>query len=478
MRTKRIKPQPFSIFIILVLIITTIFCLSSYAAEDQMKFLSSVKDDKGNRITDTSQYVPFLPGDASFGWIMQVTDGSVKKVTITIIAPKKTSSWTKGTKVSSDGRTGILTKSLKAKDNFIYSGFTITKDDPLGRYSMTVKVGNISRTFDFEVVTVNMAVKKTIQELHNRRQHIDGFQKACMERGWGWEYQSELISREDFLLKADQIIANHEQRAIHYQICFKRMQSMNKSFTTTIDKLNNVLIKRINDEDTSKLEEAMKLMKKAVERMANNTNTVYPRIIQLELAEANHIRQLKRDVSRDPNVIIAQSPELAIAEHDIMKILRKDATSYVEEVEIAHALFPSVKSSARLANAKILGAFYVAIEKSDQQDNRTDLRKIKELRQDLKLVSFMVYQAANNPETIEAVPIIKSKYITILESLKKIDDSFADIESLNNEELDITKLSQQDAQRVIEYVKNILSEIDTNGKLIEEEIMLIDGLLR
>ena len=222
----------------------------------------------------------------------------------------------------------------------------------------------------------------------------------------------------------------------------------------------------------------MSRVQKAVERMANNTNTVYPRIIQLELAEANHIRQLKRDVSRDPNVIIAQSPELAIAEHDIMKILRKDATSYVEEVEIAHALFPSVKSSARLANAKILGAFYVAIEKSDQQDNRTDLRKIKELRQDLKLVSFMVYQAANNPETIEAVPIIKSKYITILESLKKIDDSFADIESLNNEELDITKLSQQDAQRVIEYVKNILSEIDTNGKLIEEEIMLIDGLLR
>lgn len=466
-------------YIFLCIIIQSLFLTSALAA-DEFKFISAVKDDNGKWKYDSSPYIPHLVGRAAYGWALPVAGDKARKATVTIIAPEKVKTWPKGSSVTPDRKKAHFTMSLTPKNNHIFALYTIATGDPLGHYQMTVSAENKLYTIDFEILEESSAIKKNIYlnigRMKNMRQEILGFNTACFEQGWGWDPKLSLLTNQEFLLQAEQIIARHQQRLTHYQLCHEKLRLQFNSYKKIINTLSDeaTIAKLKDDKISDDLKQIMKLVQISSQRMENTIKDIYPQIISLEQSEIEYIRQLRDSIKKNPETSIIQSPKLEQSESAIMRRSRQDAVYAQEEVELIHSLWPTKKSYARVNNSKISVALYKAIDNVYQQDFRDDVQKVKEMRQDLTLVSFMVYQATTNEDIKNSFPIARDEYIAILENMKQLDKYLEVIIKLQEVNWNDADMSNSDVKELRKRLIDMVNEMDNATRNIEQKLQYLD----
>jgi hypothetical protein len=450
----------------------------------QVLFVSGIKDDAGKWKTQPGDTVLYLPGRSFYGWVAEMTSDDPVVVREVLVLPARAKQWPPEATVSMDGRTGTVVRTVRPNEGQIVGAWTVADGDPIGDYTLTVSIANDAYTFPFRVIlpgqtgggSRSSGERTGPMHILTKRDQLEGINTACLEAGWGWNAEYGMLSRDELLAQIDSLIARHENRVAHFQRCLERLGPLAAEVAgLTRSAAQRVRGNRIAAREP-KVVALVDLATKVSERYAGTVTDVYPQLLAIERGYVQYFRSMKVTGARDVKDTLSQPRYLEDLEARVIARIRQDATRVADEAELYHAIAPSVTTGARVRHARIQAALYTALDTFSQADARTDLRRIRELRQEIKLIMFMVFQAASNPETKGAVPAVSARYQAVLEDLKGWDGTLALFEEAYGLDMSSLPSTKQDALAQLINEKTI--ELERSGDRVDRELVFIDRMLR
>jgi hypothetical protein len=457
---------------------------ASESRPSRVVFISGVKDEAGTWVPRDGDSVPFLPDRSFYGWVAEMPSDKPVMVKEVLSLPARAKHWPSSAIVSADGRTGTLLRTRRPENGQLVGAWTVAEGDPLGEYRLTVSIGDETYTFNFSLVPAasprggagrSDELVVQMRQMVKKREQMEGLNTACFEGGWGWKAEYGTLSREEVLLQIDSLVARHENRVHHFERCLQQLRSLTREVAALARDVAEQLRAHRSLAEDAKLVALVDLSRKVSERYAGAVTDVYPWLLDVERGYVQYFRRLRATRARGVTNRLSQPEELESLEGRIITRMRQDATRVADETELYHAIAPSATSAARVAHAKIQAALYSALDKFGQSDARTDLRKLRELREEINLVVFMVYRAASNEETQAAVPAVSMRYRGILEDLKEWIETLRLFDEAYR--VDMSTLSPDRQEMLVRLIDEKTKELERVGDRIDRELHTIDRML-
>lgn len=155
-----VAPERWQVIALLLLLSIPFIGPAAAAEVAEAEFRVSVSDGEGNEHSIRADVVPYLPGQACFGWRLRLagSPGLVKYREV-LNLPEAPTFWSgeddaySPHRYSAD-RTTATTEAFAApdKDGWIESGWCIAEGDPAGPHTIDVYIdGRLVEHFDFDV---------------------------------------------------------------------------------------------------------------------------------------------------------------------------------------------------------------------------------------------------------------------------------------------------------------------------------------
>ena len=461
--------------------------VSIAAASDDQDTIQFVVGTRA-QTTDAWEYgasaiVPFMPDLAGYGWVTKLS--SRKEVTITEILtlPARPNVFPAEGKLSKDGRTLTVTrKRTPSKDFFIGNFWTVAEGDPIGPHSYTILLDGVPiKTFHFTVGVLPAPTTPSQQDfaplfkqiLEKKREAV-GYWQACLEQASITPVEYYLLTNQEALTRADQLIARHQQLSQRWQQCRTVMQSRVQAVQQEFKMVLPFM------EDYGRTDARVKGLAVALTRtisaMATRVDELSKQIIQIHRLYEHFFRTLRNTPPAARQSIIAIPDEIDQLERQIVRTMRATTDDHVAELELIYKLYPSVPLAARLDNAKIMQTVGRAVEIFYESDSRNDIQRLRDAQKGLQLAAFQAKQLSRNPELMAARPELEDKYETVINDLNEMYDVF-------NIYLAFHKLTTSEAASLandpefLNLLTKSLHALEQTGSRLDQRLLLLDSVL-
>jgi hypothetical protein len=444
----------------------------------RVSFVSGATDDAGKWQMSRNTDVPFRPGRSGYGWTTEMPSSKEVVVTETIALPKPGPVWPKNMVVTDNGRVGTATRRLVPKENKAYGFWTIAEGDPTGDYELTVSINDDVYRFRFRVTpeapVTERQILENISRLVTTKREAEGLSAACTRKTWGWdsnEYDNlgpaEVRSRVDFFA------AKHANRAEALRTCQKKLLASIADLNTLADS-QIALIARVPSL-AGRSEEWKQFLEVSIGRLRARTTKLLPLAIDLEERHAAYFREVRKQGKGGP---LVQPAQLQTLEYEIFRAARADAGYAIQEAEILNSLVPSPKTRARLELLRIHEALYRALDKFQASDNRSEVAKLQAVRRDLRGLTLMILQAADNKEIGADFPGVIDQYREVFKSIEVADKYLAAFETVAQDPGVYSRLSAQESAEFTRTVSAATAQLIEIIDQAEARLIAADDMLR
>lgn len=311
-----------------------------------------------------------------------------------------------------------------------------------------------------------------LERLVAARRQMEAIERSmgCLRAGWGWESAYDSLSRAEFLVRAESLIARHETRAANGERCLQQLAPLMAEVTA----LSEVLAtQRTGSFDrTHDLAVLMRLIAQTTARYVGAIGDIYPQLIALERGHAQYFRHLQiTGAAGIPQTLTGEPEGLAALERRIVARVHQNAVGRVDEAELYHALAPSANTAARVTHVKVQAAFYAVLD----QFNRLDAphpRSLQGLGYEVGAITLMVDEAASREDTRAAVPAVVARYDGVLKDLKCLEGA------LNAYAMDVATRASEPRADLVALICERTNDLARVVDRINTELEVIDRMLR
>ena len=309
-----------------------------------------------------------------------------------------------------------------------------------------------------------------LERLVATRRQMEAIERSmgCLKAGWGWQSAYDHLSRDEFLRRADALIAHHETRAATGERCLQQLRPLMAEATALSEGLATPRTESLDR--THDLAVLMRLIAQTNARYFGAIGDVYPQLIALERGHAQYFRQSKATGAAGIAQTLTGEPEgLAALERRIVARLHQNAAGRVDEAELYHALAPSAHTAARVTHVKVQAAFYAVLDQFNRLDAPPPPRSLQGLGHEVGAIASMVDDVASREDTRAAVPAVVARYEGVLKDLKCLEGA------LNAYATDVaTRASEQRA----DLVTLICERTNALARVVDRVNTALEGIER
>ena len=441
-------------------------------------FVSATLDDKGTWQPTRTMDVRFRPGRSGYGWVAEMPTSRDVAVTETLTLPKAVRSWPKSMAVGGNGRVGTVSRRLTPADHMAHGFWTIAEGDPIGDYELTVAINGEAHHFRFRVVAdappSERQVLDDIARLVAKKKEAERLAAACTSRAWGWDAaEYDDLGPAEVRSHVDGFAARHTTRADALAGCQRTLEA-NLTELTALADAEIALIARV-PALAAKVNDWKRFLDASIGRLRYRTAIILSLAIDLERKHAAYFQDLQRRNAGGP---LIQPRELRSLEYELFRAGRADLAHAVQEAELLDVLAPSPKTRARLELARIHESLYRALDAFQVGDGRSHVAKIQAVRRELRGVSLMILQAADNKEIEAGFPTVLDHYREAFKAIEATDKYLAGFEALAQDPALYQQLRAEHSTDFARLLAAATAQIGETFEQAEQRLLAADQMLR
>lgn len=261
-----------------------------------------------------------------------------------------------------------------------------------------------------------------VERIVVNRRLINDLSVRSLEAGWGWHREYDRISRDEFLLCADSLIARHETLLKDLAGCLQQLRpvldevvGMSEALIGQMDRAGRF---RENPDVTRLIG---LVVVRTNERFFGTLGDLYGWLLELEQGYVEHFHHLKAAGAASVTETLIQPSPLAELENRIAARIHQNASRRVDEAELYNAIAPSAMTEAVLAHSMTQARYYEFCKMLSQLERISDPQKVLALAEEARWMVGMMRLAG--PVGGAAVPSVEGKFEGLAEDLRSLGEA-------------------------------------------------------